>query len=115
MTTLSVTINREVGDEEINDLIFGTGVLGHPWWVSAVVIGDSWRITHEDPEDEGAVQTLLTAEQICTAFSECIQNEYVDPGCSDTKEAIGESLGFLDANAADVVLQWAVFGEIIYS
>ena len=35
------------------------------------------------------------------------------PSHSDTQEAISESLGYLDASAADV-LQWAVLADLVY-
>lgn len=119
MSTITMTVSRDVTGDEVNDMIFGTGVLASEWWVNATRLpdGDSWRFTCYDGEHEDGttITKVITTDEIAAAFTEALTYEHVDPASSDTKEAFEDSLGALDALAADVILQYAMYGEIVYS
>jgi hypothetical protein len=128
LTTLTIPFTRSVTDSELHDLIFGTGALSWSWWVGAKYTtkdaspeGEwvSLTFTHWDPNEgnrEGSdiTSTRVSPQQIVDAVAECYTLiESVDPQAAQEILNPGD-LGVLDAQAADAVLQTAVFGEVVY-
>lgn len=132
MTTLTFKLEREVKPTEIAYLALGTGVGSYPWWdrinISLFVgsrydtIADPFVNTNEhcvlivrydDPESaegSGVQRTkVLTLQQVVDATTQAWGHL-----AAEAQRDMTEDLGLADAEAADVVLQFAVFGEIVY-
>lgn len=121
---LRLTIQRDVEPSEVTSLVFGTGALTYPWWGMTrwmrkgkrVQDGDILRDAQQDDtilvhfdrkeDDEGTLagRKTLTLQQIVDAAGVAIRKGYVYE-----KDAIGDDLGFCDAEQADIILQLAVF------
>jgi hypothetical protein len=135
---LTLGISREVEPKEITYMVFGTGGLSYPWWgnvqwESIVEFDDDddeteWGevgdysdldvaeptdrlvITSWDGEREGGKKvTTLTFQQIANAAAAAWHNL-----ADEAQRDMTEDLGLADAEAADLVLQYAVFGEPVY-
>lgn len=116
MVTLTYTTKRKVDPQEVADLITGTGALIFPWWLEAKRDSEDWILTHwnEDTGD-GREETRLTAEKVVSALESALDGEYLSPeGDSDVLSALTDSIGYLDAVGADIVLQIAVYGSVVF-
>lgn len=126
---LTLVVSRAVEMEEIRGLIWGTGLFQYPWWGEVRVLrdgsplttpwetleaGDVIQIEHDREDgDEGALDglTTLTAPDIVAAADKGIlEGSFADEAARD----MTEDLGLADAEAADVVMQIAVFGKVIF-
>lgn len=115
---LEVKFSREVSEGEVADMVTGTGALTMPWWGSARTSGrdgvTGYLLEHDTADGlEGtfAGSTWLSPQKIVEAAGKYLTQAHGD---SDAIEAMTSSLGYLDASAADWVLQHAVFGEILF-
>lgn len=116
--TLSVPLTREVDPQEIEDMIFGTGMLTWSWWrrepekqIRDGVTGYLMRF--ECPDDSGKNATFIPLQRIVDAAAKHLTASV--PLDSDETSARDESLGYFDAIGADNVMQIAVFGEVFYA
>lgn len=106
---LEITTTRDVTHEEIESMIFGTGALVWEWWRDVTPEGDAaWRVRSEQNPAGTVVRDDVIAYQAGKWLS-------TQTRTGDIRDAINEDLGYLDASAADCVLQLAAFGEIIYA
>ena len=117
MSTLTLNITREVEPKEVEDIVTGTGALTWSWWgeVRAEQRDDvsGYKFQHDrDVDPEGTMRglTWVSEQQIVDAAGEFLRKYEGE----DAKDARDESLGYLDAVAADSVLQIAVFGKVVY-
>lgn len=111
---LILKTQREATVQEVVDLIYGTGALQYPWWHSVEDVEGGFHFRFDDPEhDEGTFKgrKMVTYQQILDAAAEFLAE---GRGGEDAAEAISDSIGYLDATAADDVLQRAVLGKSIY-
>lgn len=109
---LSVTTTRKASVQEIDDLVFGSGATGYEWWKSVSRVDGGFRIIAESIVDEGRREAkTLTYEDILHAAGIRLTG---NPYHGDAMEAIFESIGYLDADEADCVLQIAFFGQIVF-
>lgn len=112
---LTITTTRKATLEEVKDLIWGTGALSCPWWHSVETLDHNvFDFRYDDPDEEEGTFTgkrQVTAEQILAAASQFLAE---GRGGEDAREALSDSIGYLDASAADCVLQRAVLGREIY-
>lgn len=112
---LKVTRERKATIDEVKDLIWGTGVLTWPWWGGVTDNGDAtFTFRHDGKESsDGALDctTTISARDILDAAGKQLARGI---GGEDAREAIEENIGYLDAEAADVVLQHAILGSIIF-
>jgi hypothetical protein len=112
-------MQRPATAEEVQSLIEGTGAMTYSWWTDwnrKQVDGvDGWEFRHdnENTETEGAgdVVTWRSDQQILDAAARFIREGRL---VFDVKDVMTESLGYLDSADADVVLQYAVLGEIVF-
>ena len=112
--TLTLTTTREATVDELEDLIYGTGALTWSWWGGARHTPAGYEFHHDaDGDVDGACtgRTWRSHRQILRAAGRFLSE---GRGGEDASEAISESLGYLDAADADVVLQYAVFGEVVF-
>ena len=110
--------SRAADPQEIDDLINGTGAMSWGWWGdwnSKTVDGvDGWEFRHDGKDSaEGSfdVTTWVSNQQILDAAGRFIAEGRLQ---YDVKDVMTESIGFLDASDADVVLQYAVLGEAVF-
>ncbi|QKO02839.1 hypothetical protein SEA_FREGLEY_89 [Microbacterium phage Fregley] len=119
MTELKLKTERVATAQEVDDLINGTGAMSWSWWSGwekKTVDGvEGWEFEHdnEDTEVEGSgdVTTWVSNQQIIDAAGRFIAEGRLQ---YDVKDVMTESIGFLDASDADVVLQYAVLGEAVF-
>jgi hypothetical protein len=117
-----------ITDENVQDIIDTAAYGGITYWA----IEPSQTDFADAPED--AVATIkdgedgkvyyLTAEQIRKAYRALLKNEprlvgpevhgYIKDSWTDRTPEDGIDAGHIDADAADVIVQVACFGEIVY-
>ena len=114
MTTYTMPI------EAIENIIADAGMMIGYWATSAVVDSDkqTYTITEEEAhDDEGARDFIITYTDIVEAMMKLASGEVAIR--SDIREAIGEAFinydeSDLDGEVADVIIQVACFGDVIY-
>lgn len=131
---LTLTVPRQVKPAEPVNLVFGTGALSFgSWWHRADLIRDGKvvreildheveptdviRIRHDSadgPEGDAAGLTDLTLQAIVDAAGRALAGDGVRLDDESAREMAAEDLGLGDAIAADIVLQLAVYGELIF-
>ncbi|QXN74006.1 hypothetical protein SEA_BLAB_80 [Microbacterium phage Blab] len=116
--TLSVSLTREIDPQEIEDMIFGTGMLTWSWWrrtpekqIREGATGYLMRFVC--PDDSGKNATFIPLQRIVDAAAKYLSTR--SPLDGDETSARDDSLGYFDALGADNVMQIAVFGEVIYA
>jgi hypothetical protein len=135
-TKLTFKLEREVKPTEIAYMVFGTGAGTYPWWHRFVIgklipiegrfnqhkllpIADVYENTTADcvlhievdnPEEpEGSGKTIafnVTMQQVCDAVSRAWKHIG-----EESRRDMYEDLGLADAEAADLVLQFAIFPD----
>lgn len=107
--TLTFKLEREINPSEVSDLI--DTALQWEWW-NHVTLSDKEQtvtIQHDLPKGEGTETTTLTYQQVVDAavlcFKDALLSDFARPS---------EELGMLDAVDADIVLQYAVYGELVF-
>lgn len=104
--------------------IFGSGALSYPWWVDIERTVEGWLITSEDPDsDGGTVISEVTAGDLIDAARTLLHEmRYTAVGDDGSYTRLG-LLNFvalnddtdIDADVADLILQTAVLGEVVYA
>lgn len=132
MSTLLLKIEREVKPTEVLSLIWGTGALTWEWWGGAAQYrgeervdfhpdltdaeaDDHFVIEHSDPnEAEGTpmITSKVTMQEIVDAVGKALAGNFI--GQESLKDITNEDIGYADASEADVVLQLAVFKEVVF-
>lgn len=132
MSKLLLKIEREVKPTEVLSLIWGTGGLTWEWWGGAAQYrgeervdfdpdlnnaeaGDHFVIEHADmhePEGAPMITTKVTMQEIVDAASAAMAAGLI--GAESLNDMANEDLGYADAGEADVVLQLAVFKEVVF-
>jgi hypothetical protein len=105
-------ITIEIDDKDLWGAVFGAGATQWPWWHSVDYMdGADWEtpgtamIGIEDPDDEDrTIVGAVTVDLLAKAYSKAIQENIIRDRYDD-----------LDANSADIVLQIAILGELVYS
>lgn len=123
---LKLMVTREVAPSEIHGLVFGTGALIWEWWGSAEFVNGETvveaeeemteatylRIRGTNPDTERRVTYTLTMQEIVNAAGVVLAAGKIHD--ESAKDVCSEDLGYADAGDADLILQQAVFGRIIY-
>lgn len=120
MTKVSVNIKMEypMDEEDLFTHLDGSGWEHWGWGWSQVVTNDEGtsmlEIHMDDPDDNGSedprqIIKSFTAEQVAEAISN------MPPEETFTKRAWRDLRNDdMDAETADIVMQWLVFGEMVY-
>lgn len=127
-------VERTVTPREIFDLVWGTGALDWDWWRKATPLrfgspiegwqhaedgllqpGDEIEFVIDDPDagegdDARPRRFVRSLADIAEAAGKAQQ--YIS--AESWRDMAGDSIGYADAIEADVILQIAVFGKIIY-
>lgn len=117
---LKVEIERELSQEFISDIICTAFEGGINYWCNTAdpTVVDKQYVSAVlyDAEDENKAHTL-TSEAMVEAIKGIMEGTYQ---CrSDIREAITKGIidldgGYIDADGADVIVQFAVFKELVY-
>lgn len=111
---MSQTVNIEIPftDEDIDLHIMGSGFTMYEWWhniVSRPTPHNGYLISAINPDNEDAViQKYVPFDRIRKSVG-AIMRQYPD-ACI---EYLGDDWD-IDANGADLIMQHAMFGEVIY-
>ena len=103
---------NKLSDDQIGDLVLGAGAEVWSWWqdIDGSEI-DGFTIIGDNPEDEdNPIEVTLSVQFIRNVINRVLGNQL--PAWGIIEEAIDND--DWDANTADIVLQYAVYGEIVY-
>lgn len=113
MSELILKTQRPATAEEVENLVWGTGALALPWWHGAHKTPRGFRFFYDRPEDDEGTFTgnrWVSNQQILNAAGRFL----AEGRGQDAGDMMSESIGYADASDADVILQYAVLGEIVY-
>lgn len=110
---MTVTIKREIDEAEFWSSIMGSSEFPHEWWLKIKYHGEAdWdvpgsvTVTALD-ENDNPVSKTLTIEDLVKAYEVVIDKQYHHCG---TKVDIDN----MDDCSSDMVLQVAMFGDVVY-
>lgn len=111
---MTVTIKREIDEAEFWSSIMGSSEFPHEWWLKIKYHGEAdWdvpgsvTVTGLDGETDKPVSKTLTIEDLVQAYEAVLTKQYHHCG---TKVDIDN----MDDCSSDMVLQMAVFGDVVY-
>lgn len=110
---MTVTITRKIDDTEFWSNIMGSTEFPNEWWLKVEYHGDaSWEVpgTVTITADNGEGETVaksLTIDDLVKAYEFVVANKYHH--CNVTVD-----IDNMDECASDLVLQVAMFGDVIY-
>lgn len=117
---LTITLTREIADNEVNDSLDNIWRDQSPW-VGGIhgPLKGKWKIRYDGADDEegsfASVRTL-TAKQFVAAFQKAADEQRAGKHhglcCLETMET--DELGLGCAQDHDAVLQYALLGELVY-
>lgn len=116
------TIVVTVPEDFIEDAIIDTAGYGIGYWASAAQV-DSDRSEYAVTEDETGKVFTLTYTELADAFLDLalgnvpVSSDYQEWAFGALQEIrAGEQHpgGSIDAPTADIIVQWAAFGEVVY-
>lgn len=113
MSDLILKTQRVADAQEVEDLVWGTGALTLPWWHGAHKTPQGFRFYYDRPEDEEGTfkgNRWVSNQAILDAAARFL----AEGRGSAAADMMAESIGYADAEDADVILQYAVLGEIVY-
>lgn len=120
-------MHAQLSDQNITDMLDAAGY-GIAYWAARATVDEEARtytvLPLEDPvEDKEPEQIVVTFGQIADAFDKLLNNDpklvgsyvhkYFLYAYAD-RDSHGIEAGHIDAEAADVLVQVAVFGEVVY-
>jgi hypothetical protein len=121
-------MHANLTDQNIADMLDAAGY-GIGYWADWATVDEAARtytvMPHEDPnEDKEPGQIVVTFDQIAEAFNKLLNNEpelligsmvhrYFLYAYAD-RDSNGIDAGHIDAEAADVLVQVALWGEVVY-
>lgn len=121
-----VRVSVSFDDDEWRDAIFGSGCLSYPWWSdvqretrpvkrNGVPIGEQtvWIVEGNNPDDPQGmpVTGVLTLPDLAEAASAIVTEARFAGSVTLARQIVERDL---DADGADMILQRAVFGDVIY-
>lgn len=110
-----VMLEIELSDEFLDDVIEAALAGGIQYWAS--IMGRSGKVYAIRDDDEGK-RMLLTHEAVARGITKALSKDFC---LNDTiratiyRGASQSDAGDIDAEAADVIVQAAMFGGIVYS
>lgn len=111
---MTVTLTRTIDDAEFWSSIMGSTEFGFEWWLRVKYLGDAdWdkpglvQLTVMDENNEPLTK-VLTLDDLVKAYEEIVAKKHWHCG-------VAVDIEDMDECASDLVLQQAMFGEVIYS
>lgn len=108
---MSVSLFRTMDETEFWSNLLGSTEFIYEWWYSVTYLGDAdWdkpgevQLVIENPEGEGNIAKLLTIADLVTAYNAVAS----DPNLPNI------DIEDMDENSVDLVLQYAMLGDIVY-
>jgi hypothetical protein len=101
-----------IDKDELWSEVFGSAYESMDWWLDEEFLTGDWehhgevRISYED-EDENPQKMILKIEDIARGYALALENGYHHCGSY-------VDIRNMDACAGDIVLQCAIFGQVIY-
>ncbi len=108
--TLTLTLNLNITKEQIDEIIDTAGY-GIGYWAKVAIIDDDYyQVVCED-----GVRYILTNDAICTGINQYITNGNMPYNIMEFDgNNINLDTTMVDSVVADMIIQYACFGEIIY-
>lgn len=110
---MKITTTVELIDSDVISGIFEAGLnySATPWWVDFIRVNDfSWDIKYCAPDDEDIVDTQrITLDDIAGALTQILSRRLWHCG-----EPVTTDIEDWDSCVADLILQFAVFGDEVY-
>jgi hypothetical protein len=112
-----ILISLDVSDEVITDIIDGAEEGGIGYWASRSV-NDLTNRTLTITDDQDNKPTTITYDQIVNAISDLVNGRVSIS--SSIRDAITSDLAsgdygcYMDATCYDVIIQVALFGDVVY-
>jgi hypothetical protein len=108
-------IQREVTQEWVDDSTLGSGALDWEWWRAVTADDDGLNLTVADPDDEGGdgeatITKFMRWGEFVKAANELCASDYAGRWLVIQQLANED----MDADGADQILQWHMFGEVVY-
>jgi hypothetical protein len=113
----TVQVTREYEESAIWEALIGSDFIGLNHWVSTMEcdLEDEFApfsVTHRSAKDDDWEITTVTKDMIIAGFTRAIQDGYKH--CGGLPIFYGEYGDDYDACFADIVLQCAIFGDVVY-
>ena len=110
-----IMVEMEVNEQELMSAVFDN--LHEPWWLE---YNWNWQandkevvkvveITYDDEETEGGVKVTVTLEDILGAYAKVVAGNYYHCGSKITAD-----IDEWDACCSDIILQMAIFQEVMF-
>lgn len=102
-------------DENIDDMVLGSGAESYEWWQMIARVGDLFVVTAEDPEEDGTVMVSFTNEEFASACRDAVAGKWT-AYMTGTGATVADYIrkDDLDADAVDCILQMIVYKELVY-
>lgn len=106
-------------DENIDDIVLGSGATSYEWWLDLTQIGDVYFLTGENPEadedDDAPVAASFTRDEFATACRDALDGKWT-AYMTGTGETAADYIrkDDLDADAVDCIFQMLVYKELVY-
>lgn len=118
-----VTVMSEVDRDELWSAIMGSGFDTFNWWQGMRFEDASWEspgvvgtvtMRVEDPKSGGTLSKTIDMKRLLVAISYAIEKGYRDPLVPDGTIGMAVASMDFDAVTGDIVMQCAVFGDVVY-
>jgi hypothetical protein len=109
----TVVVNIEMDADALWSAVFGSAYEQMGWWLGEHFVEGDWstaglaKITFEDPDTSSEQTTYVNVDDLARGYSLALKNNYHHCGT-------GIDLEDPDACVGDIILQCAIFGEVIY-
>jgi hypothetical protein len=102
-------------DENIDDIVLGSGATAYEWWLDLEQADGEYIITAEDPEEDGTITVAFTREDFAAACRDAVDGKwtaYMTGTGATAADYIRKD--DLDADAVDCIFQMIVWKELVY-
>lgn len=131
-TILEVSFNVLVTDEDIDDIMVSALEGGINYWCDVAKVDEDKRVADwgheqiarggclkihvEEPFDDDDTEWYeLTKEKFLNGLKRYLQTPGVEIATLPSGNYMGLDTGQIDANGADEIIQFALFGEVVYA
>ena len=118
--TVTAKVEFSFTDEDIDMHIFGSGLEQYGWWWRFQNTDNGYVVKAEDPNfpDEGVktISKTITNDDIRRVMGEILEGKHQCAGAAkwQIQNGIGTGDFDIDADGADLIMQIATYGKVIY-